>query len=373
MNKKIAVLFNGFALCYADTFAQICKKNNIQIDFYTFDNQPYNGQNADNVFCVGQKPNLKNVEQLKAFDKKFKEITKNQNYDYILSDCLPLSFTVNVFHSVSLGKRMQCAPFYLYRLIFMLGHFKRIMHERKFYTKSPKTIVVSSYLKNDYSINCNIPDESFEIIYPGMSIDNVEEPVSPPVYDETKPFVVGMNANGFTTKGGYVLLNALRILKKTNPSLNLKAKIIYPKFHKLSFVHLFIKLYGLEKMVEICPYQKDMKAFYRSLNCFICPSKYEAFGRVVIEAMYYKVPVIAGTNAGAVDIIEDGINGYVFKFNENSANNLAMKIKTVQKDYKEISTITENAYKTAKSITWEKFAENLYQDFYDKKNKPALV
>ena len=79
MNKKIAVLFNGFALCYADTFAQICKKNNIQIDFYTFDNQPYNGQNADNVFCVGQKPNLKNVEQLKAFDKKFKEITKNQN------------------------------------------------------------------------------------------------------------------------------------------------------------------------------------------------------------------------------------------------------------------------------------------------------
>ena len=34
MNKKIAVLFNGFALCYADTFAQICKKNNNFTYFY---------------------------------------------------------------------------------------------------------------------------------------------------------------------------------------------------------------------------------------------------------------------------------------------------------------------------------------------------
>jgi glycosyltransferase involved in cell wall biosynthesis len=55
-----------------------------------------------------------------------------------------------------------------------------------------------------------------------------------------------------------------------------------------------------------------MHEVYTQYNLFILPSKFEAFGAVVMEAMAHSLPVIASHTVGAADYIEEGIHGFTF-------------------------------------------------------------
>lgn len=54
---------------------------------------------------------------------------------------------------------------------------------------------------------------------------------------------------------------------------------------------------------------KFLKNIYQSAEVFILPSKLEIFGMVLLEAMYFGVPVISSLNGGSSTLIEDGVNG----------------------------------------------------------------
>ena len=50
---------------------------------------------------------------------------------------------------------------------------------------------------------------------------------------------------------------------------------------------------------------------YRSADIFVMPSSYEGFGIAYLEAMAYGLPVIASAAGGAVEIVEEGVNGFL--------------------------------------------------------------
>ena len=56
----------------------------------------------------------------------------------------------------------------------------------------------------------------------------------------------------------------------------------------------------------------------------------ETFGMVLIEAMMCGVCVVASDSGGPLEIIDDGVNGLLFKTFDPSA--LAQKLETLQKD-----------------------------------------
>ncbi|MES2413637.1 MAG: glycosyltransferase [Pseudomonadota bacterium] len=60
--------------------------------------------------------------------------------------------------------------------------------------------------------------------------------------------------------------------------------------------------------------------FYRSLDLFFyrTGSSTEAYGRVVVEAMAAGLPVVAHRRGGYVEIINDGVNGYLFSLQEEA-------------------------------------------------------
>ncbi len=57
--------------------------------------------------------------------------------------------------------------------------------------------------------------------------------------------------------------------------------------------------------------QKNIRYVYEAANVFLLPSKYEIFGMVLLESMYFGIPVISSNNGGSVTLIEDGNNGYI--------------------------------------------------------------
>ena len=54
-------------------------------------------------------------------------------------------------------------------------------------------------------------------------------------------------------------------------------------------------------------------SFYLNCNVFICPSKYEAFGFIFVEAAYFKKPIITTSVEGIPEVVVDSKMGYLIK------------------------------------------------------------
>ncbi len=55
----------------------------------------------------------------------------------------------------------------------------------------------------------------------------------------------------------------------------------------------------------------DLAGWYGAADVFLFPSRYEGFGRVLVEAGAVGLPAVATATAGAADIIRDGATGYL--------------------------------------------------------------
>jgi glycosyltransferase involved in cell wall biosynthesis len=146
------------------------------------------------------------------------------------------------------------------------------------------------------------------------------------------------------------------------------------KIWKLSIVGDGLERIPLEKLVKdrgllqnvvFCGYQKEVKNFYAENDIVIVPSLKEPFGRVVIEAMQFAIPVIASDTDGPSEIIENGKDGFLFKTGDVEALKEAIDflIKNPQKRIQ----IGENGREKQKLFSEEVFMEKLLK-VYDSVN-----
>src|SRR3989338_1291477 len=85
-------------------------------------------------------------------------------------------------------------------------------------------------------------------------------------------------------------------------------------------------------------------------DMLILPAHYDPFGMVVTEAMAHKLPVAVSNNAGAGELIDDTVNGFLI--NKVDAKTVAAKI-SLMKNKKLMEKISTNGLETAKRINWE--------------------
>jgi glycosyltransferase involved in cell wall biosynthesis len=85
----------------------------------------------------------------------------------------------------------------------------------------------------------------------------------------------------------------------------------------------------LSSYVQFLPPQKDIQEVYRKADIFCLPSIYEGFPNVICEAMACGLPVVCSRICDNPDIVEDGVNGYLFDPNsvEDIAENLLRMIQ----------------------------------------------
>ena len=87
--------------------------------------------------------------------------------------------------------------------------------------------------------------------------------------------------------------------------------------------------------------REKMQAELQAANCFVLPSRYEAFGAVLIEAMATGLPVIA-TRSGGPDSIVTGENGILVEADRAEA--LAYAMEKMMEDYAAYDQATIRKY-----------------------------
>lgn len=75
----------------------------------------------------------------------------------------------------------------------------------------------------------------------------------------------------------------------------------------------YIDKNNLEKYVNLWGYRNDIDKILPRMQVGIIPSKKEAFGRVTVEYMMNKLPVIGSDGGGTSEIIRDNVTGYLYK------------------------------------------------------------
>lgn len=67
-----------------------------------------------------------------------------------------------------------------------------------------------------------------------------------------------------------------------------------------------------EKYFRIVMETGDVEQYYLSSDVFVCTSYIESYPRVILEAMYYKLPIIATNIYGILEQVVPGVNGELF-------------------------------------------------------------
>lgn len=104
---------------------------------------------------------------------------------------------------------------------------------------------------------------------------------------------------------------------------------------------------------------QELASAFASADAFIFPSRTETLGLVLLEAMAAGCPVVAARSGGIPDIVEDGVNGFLFDPTDDEGAIAATKYLLSRKEERE--TLRRNARQEAERWSWSTATRQLQQ------------
>ncbi len=115
-----------------------------------------------------------------------------------------------------------------------------------------------------------------------------------------------------------------------------------------------IKNLGLEKKVLLTgkKSQSELATYLAAADMFVLNTGYEGFSHQILEAMVARVPVITTAVGGNREVIEQGENGFLVKYNDEF--NLVEAVKSLWQDPDLKEEFIKNGKKTVEKFSLEK-------------------
>lgn len=149
------------------------------------------------------------------------------------------------------------------------------------------------------------------------------------------PTYIGLDIDKFNDINGYddkkalgidpdkkVIIYVGKLEKRRNPDVLLDIAKLLPKDYIMVMVGTGPMYDDIKRVIDENSLQskclmlgnqkqETLPAIYKMADLFLLISDYEIYGMVILEAMYYGVPVISTNNAGAEVLINDGFDGVI--------------------------------------------------------------
>ena len=232
---------------------------------------------------------------------------------------------------------------------------KTLTQEYEFSLSDEELELLSSEVKLASHFLCASTLTKKSLLFKGISKDKIK--VIPYGVDTSKfTFAERKKTDSFKVifigslnqrKGITYLLDALAEMN------NVELTIITRGIYDNSLLHNYT--FPIHLVVDV-PHDKLQDELHQA-HCFVLPSILEGFGQVILEAMATGIPVIATENTAAIDIIENGIDGFVTPIRDVQA--IKENLEKLQFDFSLVQTMGKAAYEKAKIYTWKKFRNDL--------------
>lgn len=114
----------------------------------------------------------------------------------------------------------------------------------------------------------------------------------------------------------------------------IKALASLPSFHLLLLgegpeqknLETLATALGVRSQIHFLGWQSNPSPFYYGADLFICPSRHEPLGNVLLDAWAHHRPLIAARSQGPSEYIQDGITGHLFPIDDHDALASAIKL-----------------------------------------------
>ncbi|MEK7603681.1 MAG: glycosyltransferase family 4 protein [Patescibacteria group bacterium] len=195
--------------------------------------------------------------------------------------------------------------------------------------KADAVIVPSKYLAGIVA-GWGVPESKIKVIYNGADFKSSD------LSKEEARNKIGIHGNIILSVGRLMPWKGFRMLIKIMPQLlelgQFTRLVIVGDGPDKKTLELMIKNMGLDKKVFIVGKKsKDELAVYlASADIFILNSGYEGFSHQILEAMICGVPVIASVAGGNKEVITQGENGFLVRYNDEF--NIIEAIKTIWRE-----------------------------------------
>ncbi|OUR59884.1 hypothetical protein A9Q74_15160 [Colwellia sp. 39_35_sub15_T18] len=141
-------------------------------------------------------------------------------------------------------------------------------------------------------------------------------------------------------KGMRYMLDAIKELSDID---NIRLILIGDNFDCEPYIS-DIKATGMNDKIIQTGFRSDVPQIAKACDVLILPSEREGLPRVVLESLAVGTPVITSANEGAMEIIEDKVNGYVVPIGEGEA--IAERIRFLSKNTELLKQLSIHAQKT---------------------------
>jgi glycosyltransferase involved in cell wall biosynthesis len=160
---------------------------------------------------------------------------------------------------------------------------------------------------------------------------------------DPKDFVIGVVGKIYPEKGQKEVVEAVNIIRKTHPQVRL---LIVGEVRSAGYqrkIQKSILVNHLKKHVVVTGYHTDIYDILSMLDLLVVASTIESFGRVALEAMAVKTPVLAVRKGGISEAISAGEDGFLVESRDPKV--LAQGICSILERPEQASEIVEKGYR----------------------------
>ncbi len=237
------------------------------------------------------------------------------------------------------------------------------MMERAGIYNADKVIAVSQLMKDDILKHFQIPEENVEIIHNGVDLDKWKYT---PLNDELRN-KYGINKDyilfvGRPTpqKGMEYLIEAM---DKIDIQLVMGACGADTKEYEDKMTKLVEKKDNIVWIHELLK-EEEYVQLYSSAKVFVCPSVYEPFGIINLEAMACETPVVASAVGGIKEVVVNDVTGILVE--PAQPDQIAEAVNYILKHDNIAKKMGENSRKRVEEKFSWKFIAKQTKDLYEK-------
>ena len=174
---------------------------------------------------------------------------------------------------------------------------------------------------------------------------------------ETGAFLVGLFGRVEHGKGQHLFIEALGKLKQAGQTFRALVVGNAPEHAYLSGLKDRARTLEIGEAVIFLNFLRDPQELMQICDCIVLPTYGETFGRVLIEAMSLAKPVIGSNRDGVLEIIDDGVNGFLFQ--SGDSHSLFGKLLEIARNPEQSRVMGEAGQKKARAVF---SLENHYQE-----------